>query len=88
VIFDALFVLIGNFFDTLYSALPAWPDSATFHQDGIFAQALGLLVQFDKFLPVHDGVFPIVTILVALVVGMLAYKGIMQLISLVRGAGM
>jgi hypothetical protein len=87
-IFDAIFALVGSFFDTLYAGLPTWPDSATFHPDGIFSQALGLLVQFDKYLPVHDGLFPIVTILVALVVSMLAYKGIMQLISLVRGAGM
>lgn len=87
---------IVTFGQKLYDLLPAWNlqvgsgygDGATADSslDNSFLHYLLLdLAPFDKFIPLHDGVLPLVTAAVLIFGGLLAFKGVKFLLSLIPG---
>jgi hypothetical protein len=93
-LFTPFFALLTALLGGFLASLPPWtikigdglsvanPSDRNFIHVGL--QVLGPL---DRFIPIHDGLLPILGISVAITVGLNLYKGVMWLVNVTRGAG-
>lgn len=98
-LFHPLFLVLTSTLNTVYSLLPVWsfhfgsgcgdgaacdPGTSAAGGDGgalhWFVNFLGVL---DRFIPVHDALLPILALSFAITLGLLIFKGVKWLLSLI-----
>lgn len=80
-------------FHTLYDALPPWTislgsglnpsDDVSTLDGGMLHKSLTYMATFDRYVPLHDGVLPIVSLALAFFVAMIAFKVFKFILSLI-----
>lgn len=92
---DAILSWLAGSINSLMAALPSWNLQLTSCQapppygwdNGYFCGAVDFFAQYDHFLPIHDGFFPVFLFGTSGVAGFLAIRLVLIIINVIRGAG-
>lgn len=94
-IFAPLLHLLTALLNGVYHALPVWTftgflsatgggeSGAATADNGALRWFLSFFQQLDRFIPIHDALVPIMSVMLALSVGLLAFKVVKFVLSLV-----
>ena len=94
-IYAPLLHLLSLLLDGLYASLPVWTFTGFLTPSGSTATGaptadggalrwfLSFFQQLDRFIPLHDGLIPIMAVMLSLSAGLLAFKIVKFVLSLV-----
>ena len=94
-IFSAIIQLLVAFLNGVYATLPAWnwqlggppAGSGGGVDNGWCMMCFGLLSRWDRILPIHDALFPVMTASILITSAIYVLGVVKYIINLVRGAG-